>query len=67
MYAKGITISNIGTHIQDIYGISVSDSAVSRITDKIMPIAKEWRLLPLEVICTVVFLNAVHYHVRSAG
>ena len=32
MYAKGITISNIGTHIQDIYGISVSDSAVSRET-----------------------------------
>lgn len=34
MYAKGMTTSDIETHIQDIYGISVSDSTVSRITDK---------------------------------
>jgi len=35
MYAKGMTTGNIQAHIQDIYGISVSDSTVSRITDKI--------------------------------
>ena len=32
MYAKGMTTSDIEAHIQDIYGISVSDSTVSRIT-----------------------------------
>ncbi len=37
MYAKGMTTGDIETHIQDIYGISVSDSTVSRITDKILP------------------------------
>ena len=41
MYAKGMTTSDIETHIRDISGISVSDSTVSRITDKILPIAKE--------------------------
>ena len=41
MYAKGMTTSDIEAHIQDIYGISVSDSTISRITDKILPIAKE--------------------------
>ena len=41
MYAKGMTTGDIEAHIQDIYGISVSDSTVSRITDKILPIAKE--------------------------
>ena len=50
MYAKGMTTSDIETHIQDIYGISVSDSTVSRITDKILPIAKEWQQRPLEPI-----------------
>ena len=67
MYAKGMTTSDIETHIQDIYGISVSDSTVSRITDKILPIAKEWQQRPLESIYAVVFLDAVHYHVRSEG
>ena len=42
MYAKGMTTSDIEAHIQDIYGISVSDSTVSQITDKILQVAKEW-------------------------
>ena len=67
MYAKGMTTGDIETHIRDIYGISVSDSAVSRITDKILPIAKEWQQRPLESIYAVVFLDAIHYHVRSEG
>lgn len=45
-----MTTSDIEAHIQDIYGISVSDSMVSRITDKIPPVAKEWQQRPLESI-----------------
>ena len=67
MYAKGMTTGDIETHIQDIYGIEISDSTVSRITDKILPIAKEWQQRPLEGIYAVVFLDAIHYHVRSEG
>ena len=61
MYAKGMTTSDIEAHIRDIYGVSVSDSTVSRITDKILPIAKEWQQRPLEPIYAVVFLDAIHY------
>ena len=67
MYAKGMTTSDIETHIQDIYGVEVSDTTISRITDKILPIAKEWQQRPLESIYAVVFLDAIHYHVRSEG
>ena len=67
MYAKGMTTSDIEAHIRDIYGIEVSDTTVSRITDKILPIAKEWQQRPLEAIYAVVYLDAIHYHVRSEG
>ncbi len=67
MYAKGMTTSDIEMHIRDIYGIEVSDTTVSRVTDKILPIAKEWQQRPLEAIYAVVFLDAIHYHVRSEG
>ena len=67
MYAKGMTTSDIESHIRDIYGIEVSDTTVSRVTDKILPIAKEWQQRPLEAIYAVVFLDAIHYHVRSEG
>ena len=67
MYAKGMTTSDIETHIRDIYGLEVSDTTVSRITDKVLPIAKEWQQRPLEPVYAVVFLDAIHYHVRSEG
>jgi transposase-like protein len=67
MYAKGMSTSDIETHIRDIYGIEVSDTTVSRITDKILPIVKEWQQRPLETVYAVVFLDAIHYHVRSEG
>ena len=67
MYAKGMTTSDIEDHISELYGIEVSDSTVSRITDKILPIAREWQNRPLESIYAVVFMDAIHYHVRSEG
>ena len=67
MYAKGMTTGDIETHIRDIYGIEVSDTTVSRITDKILPVAKEWQQRPLESVYAVVFLDAIHFHVRSEG
>ena len=40
---------------------------VSRITDKILPIAKEWQQRPLETIYAVDFPEAIHYPVPSEG
>ncbi|MEA4921191.1 MAG: IS256 family transposase [Clostridiaceae bacterium] len=67
MYAKGMTTGDIEAHIRDIYGIEISDTTISRITDKILPLAKEWQQRPLEAVYAVVFLDAIHYHVRSEG
>lgn len=65
MYAKGMTTSDIEAHIQDIYGVEVSDTTVSRITDKILPITKEWQQGPLESVYAVVFLDATTPPFRS--
>lgn len=67
MYAKGMTTRDIDSHIQDIYGLEVSESTISRMTDKIMPIVKEWQQRPLEAIYSVIYIDAIHYHVRSEG
>ena len=67
MYAKGMSTGDIEAHIRDIYGLDVSDTTVSRITDKIFPVAKEWQQRRLESMYAVVFLDAIRYHVRSEG
>lgn len=67
MYAKGMSQPDISAHILEIYGLEVSDSTISRVTDKILPVVKEWQQRPLESIYAVVFMDAIHYHVRCEG
>ena len=43
MYAKEMSTSDIEDQIRDIYGLEISDTTVSRITDKVLPVAKEWQ------------------------
>lgn len=67
MYAKGMTVRDISDHINEAYGFDVSESMVSRITDKVLPLIREWQARPLESIYAIVFLDAIHYPVRQDG
>ncbi len=64
MYAKGMTTSDIQAHIKDIYGMDISDTTVSRITDKILPEAREWQQRPLESVYAVVYITTFAVKVR---
>ena len=67
MYAKGMTTRDISTHLQSIYGVDASAEMISRMTDRILPIAKEWQNRPLARKYAIVFMDAVHFHVRQDG
>lgn len=67
MYAKGMTTRDISAHLEEIYGIDASHTLISKITDKILPIAQEWQSRPLDSIYPIIFLDAIHYKVRSDG
>jgi transposase-like protein len=67
MYAKGMSTRDIEEHMRDIYGIDVSPTMVSKITDKILPMITEWQSRPLERVYPVVFLDAIHFKVRKDG
>lgn len=41
MQAKGMTTGDIEAHMKELYDMDISDSTISRITDKILPIVKE--------------------------
>ena len=65
MYAKGMTTRDISTHLHDVYGVDASAEMISHMTDRILPIAKEWQNRPLERKYAIVFMDAVHFHVRE--
>ena len=65
MYAKGMTTRDIQSHIQELYGLDVSATLVSNITDKIVNTATEWQNRPLETMYPIVFFDAIHYKVKD--
>lgn len=67
MYSKGMTTRDISAHVKEIYGFGLSESMVSKITNKILPTIEEWQNRPLERLYPIVFLDAIHYNVRENG
>ena len=65
MYAKGMTTRDISAHLQTVYGVEASAEMISRMTDRILPIAKEWQSRPLSSKYAIVFMDAIHYNVRQ--
>ena len=65
MYAKGMSTRDIEVHMRDIYGIDVSATTVSKVTDKILPLIAEWQSRPLDRVYPIVFLDAIHFKVRQ--
>ena len=67
MYAKGMTTRDISDHIKDIYGMSMSSTVISSITDQVIELAKEWQARPLDPTYPFLFLDAIHYNVKTEG
>lgn len=67
LYAKGMSTSDIQAEIEDLYGITISPSMVSKIIDKVLSSAVEWQNRPLDRIYPIVYLDAMYFKVRSNG
>jgi len=67
MYSQGTSTRDIQKTMMELYGIEVDDSHVSKITDKILPLIREWHERPLQSVYAMVLLDAIHYHVRDNG
>lgn len=67
LYAKGFSTRDIQDHLRQLYGIEASPTLISNITDKIMPMIKEWQNRPLHSIYAIVFMDAIHFNVKQDG
>ena len=65
MYAKGMTTRDITEHLQSVYGVEASPAMISKMMDRLLPIAKEWQNRPLARKYAIVFMDAVHYNVKQ--
>ena len=65
LYGLGTSYDGIASHLQEIYGVEVSASTISSITDKLVPMLNEWRARPLALVYAIVFLDAMFFKVRQ--
>ena len=67
LYAKGMSNRDINDELRYLYKIDVSAEMVSKITDRVIPIAKEWQSRPLEEIYPILYLDGMVFRIRQDG
>jgi transposase-like protein len=67
MYARGMSVRDIGEQLEEFYGVAVSPSLISKITDHVLDGIQAWQSRPLEDVYAVVFMDAIHYKIRHDG
>ncbi len=67
LYGLGTSLRDISAHIKETYDTDISATTLSAITDKVIPLVKEWQQRPLESLYCIVWLDAMHYKVKEEG
>jgi len=67
LYARGLTVREIQSHLEELYGTEVSPSLISSVTDAVADEVKAWQSRPLEPIYPIVYLDCIHVKVRDTG
>mgnify|MGYP001309669168 CR=1 FL=1 len=67
LYSKGVSTRDICELIEDTYGFTLSATTLSNITDRVIPMIREWQQRPLESIYCFIWMDALHYKVREDG
>ena len=65
LYARGMTTREIQGHLKELYGVEVSATLISAVTDSVMEDVRAWQARPLERFYPIVYLDAIHLKIRE--
>lgn len=67
MYARGMTTRDIRGHLEDMYGVDVSPTLISQVTDAVAEDVRAWQNRPLDEVYPIAYLDALKVKVRNDG
>jgi len=67
LYARGMTVREIQSHLEEMYGAEVSPSLISSVTDAVADEVKAWQARPLDAIYPIVYMDCIHVKVRDGA
>jgi putative transposase len=65
LYAGGMTVRDIESHLRGLYGVGVGRDTISRVTDAVLEDVVAWRTRPLETVYPIVYFDAMMVKVRE--
>ena len=67
LYARGMTVREIQSHLEEMYGTEVSPTLISSVTDAVIDEVKAWQSRPLDALYPIVYLDCIHVKVRDGS
>ena len=67
MYARGMTTREIQGHLAELYGVEVSPTLISQVTEAVLEEVRIWQARPLDAIYPIVYLDALMVKARDNG
>jgi len=67
LYSRGMTQREIQGHLEEIYGVEVSPSLISTVTDAVLDEVRAWQTRPLDAVYPILYLDALQVKVKSQG
>jgi len=65
LYARGMTVRDVQSHLEEIYGVEVSPDLISKVTDAVWDELEEWRNRPLDAMYPIVYIDALMIKIRD--
>ena len=59
LYAGGMSVRDIASHLQELYGVQIGRDTISRVTDAVLEDIAAWRARPLDALYPIVYLDAI--------
>jgi len=67
LYARGLSVREIQSHLEEMYGAEVSPTLISNVTDAVSEDVKLWQARPLDAVYPILYLDRIHVKVRDNG
>jgi putative transposase len=67
LYARGMTTRDIEAQLRQAYGVDISASLISEVTDEVLDLFQGWQNRPLENLYPILYLDALYVKMRNEG
>ena len=65
MYARGMTTRDIQAQLQELYGVEISPTLISNVTEAVMEEVRQWQSRPLEAVYPIIYLDCLVVKVKE--